>query len=141
MNTKEQDQDPENTILKWCAMEDSEYRVRIQSQNTEYRVQSQSQNTSQSTESEYRVTIQSQSTEYRVRVRIQSQNTEYRVQSTECRGRILVESSFFFCISSSQPVPLSSYLFQGARAMSSPMPHQSVTPAKTKPAPMKPLRP
>ena len=49
MNTKEQDQDPENTILEWCAMEDSEYRVRVRIQ-------------SQNTESEYRVRVQSQST-------------------------------------------------------------------------------
>ena len=32
------------------------------------------------------------------------------------------------------------HLFHGARAMSSPIPHQSVTPAKIRPKPMKPLR-
>ena len=68
MNTKEQDQDPENTILKWCAMEDSEYRVRIQSQNTEYRVQSTE------SESEYE-------SEHRVRVQSHYTESEHRVQS------------------------------------------------------------
>jgi len=34
-----------------------------------------------------------------------------------------------------------SHLFHGAFAISNPMPHQSVTPAKIRPAPMKALRP